>query len=45
MPKILGSLGYGMMEYWNDGVTGYGEMIRWVIGKINIDKEVHDLFK
>jgi hypothetical protein len=32
------------MEYWNDGILGYGEMVKWVIGKIHTDKEVHDVY-
>ena len=44
-----------MLEYWNDGILGYGEMVKClpvrvrtqtgVIGKIHIDKEVQDVYK
>jgi hypothetical protein len=32
--------GTGILEYWNDGMVCYGEMVKWVIGKIHIDREV-----
>jgi len=25
------------MEYWNDGILGFGKMVYWVIGKIALD--------
>ena len=43
-----------MLECWNVGIMGYGEMVKWVtcrepqgcaIGKIQIDKEFQDLYK
>jgi len=27
----------GMVEYWNDGIMGFGKMVYWVIGKIPFD--------
>jgi len=29
------SLTIGMLEYWNNGVMGFGKMERWVIKKIH----------
>ena len=26
-------------------ILGYGEMVKWVIGKINIEKEVQNVYK
>ena len=44
-----------MLEKWNDGILGYGKMVKclpvrvrtqtMVIDKIHIDKEAHDVFK
>jgi hypothetical protein len=29
------------MEYWNDGIMGFGKMVYWVIGKVPLDTEAH----
>jgi hypothetical protein len=34
-----------MLEEWNSGILGYGKMVKWVIGKIHIDREVQDVNK
>jgi len=43
-----------MLEKWNDGILGYGKMVKWVtcrepqgrpIGKTHIDMEVQDVYK
>jgi len=33
-----------MMEYWNDGILGFGKMAYWVIGKIPLDTEPGSLY-
>ena len=42
------------MEYWNDGILGYGKMVKWftcresqglAIVKIHIDWEIQDIYK
>jgi hypothetical protein len=33
------------LEYWNTGILGYGEMVKWVIGKTYIDREVQGVSK
>jgi len=25
-----------MLEHWNDGIMGYGKMVKWVIGKFRM---------
>jgi len=35
----------GILEYWNDGILGYGKMVKWVIDIIHIDREVLDDYK
>ena len=30
----------GMLEYWNDGIVGFGKMEKWVIDKIHIDNDL-----
>jgi hypothetical protein len=29
-----------MLEYWNDGIMGFGKMGKWVIDKIYLDRVV-----
>jgi len=29
-----------MLEYWNDGMMGYGKMGKWFIGDILLDMEI-----
>jgi hypothetical protein len=26
----------GMVEYWNNGIMGFGKMVCWIIGKIHL---------
>ena len=36
------------LECWNNGnsgILGYGKMVKWVIGKIHINREVQDVNK
>jgi len=28
-----------MMEYWNDGILGFGKMGKWDIGNISLDRK------
>jgi len=30
----------GILEYWNDGVMGFGKMGKWVVDKIYSDRVV-----
>jgi len=34
-----------MLEYWNDGVMGFGKMEKWVIDKIYLDRVVKKIHK
>jgi hypothetical protein len=36
---------YAPIGMWNSGILGYGKMVKWVIGKIHIDWEVHHINK
>ncbi|MBW2615202.1 MAG: hypothetical protein JRD02_03370 [Deltaproteobacteria bacterium] len=30
----------GMLEYWNDGIVGFGKLEKWVIDKIHLDNDL-----
>ena len=32
----------GMLEYWNDGIVGFGKLEKWVIDKIHLDNDLDD---
>jgi len=32
-----------MMEYWNDGILGFGKIEKWGIDKICLDMQVNKL--
>jgi hypothetical protein len=31
------------LEYWNDGIVGFGKMEKWGIDKIHCDSEVKNI--
>jgi len=35
----------GTLEYWNDGILGFGEMLKCVIDKKHIEKKVQGYCK
>ncbi len=34
-----------MLEYWNDGIMGFGKMGQWFIGKIPLDMEIDNVIE
>jgi hypothetical protein len=44
MPHFLELRGFapiGMLEYWNDGIMGFGGMGYWDVDKAPLDSEVN----
>jgi hypothetical protein len=37
--RIRGFAPIGMLECWNTGIMGFGELTEWVIGKITVEDE------
>jgi len=31
------------LEYWNNGIMGFGKMETWIIDKIHLDREVKNI--
>ncbi|MBW1797328.1 MAG: hypothetical protein JRJ21_02740 [Deltaproteobacteria bacterium] len=31
-----------MLEYWNNGIVGFGKLEKWVIDKIHLDNDLDD---
>jgi len=38
--KHRGFAPIGMLEYWNDGIVGFGKLEKWVIDKIHLDNDL-----
>jgi hypothetical protein len=39
--ELRGFAPIGMLEQWNDGIMGFGQMGHRLIGKTPLDSEVH----
>ena len=38
--ELRGFAPIGMLEWWKNGIMGFGKMHYWVIGKMHLDREV-----